>query len=138
MTDVENRRPKTDNEFMPIKSFLDLQVYQEALELAKEVNNFIKLLPRDEKYLLSDQAKRASRAIPSLIAEAWSHRGLIKEFKSYLRDTMGEANEMMSHIEQARLFGYLDESKAKSLIERYDKLSAKLSKLKDNWQTYHL
>ncbi|MCJ7739736.1 four helix bundle protein [Candidatus Microgenomates bacterium] len=121
---------------MAIKSFLDLQVYQEALLLAKEVHSFISTLPKDEKYLLADQTKRASRAIPSLIAEAWSHRELTKEFRSYLRDTIGETNEMMSHLEQARLFGYLDESKARSLIERYDKLAAKLSKLKNNWRTF--
>lgn len=116
-----------------IKSFRDLEVYQESLQLAKEVNEIVKDFPPSEKFLSVDQMKRASRGIPSLIAEGWVKRNLIKEFRKYLRDAIGEANEMMSHLEQTQLFRYLNEKKATELIERYDKLAAKLSKLKDNW-----
>lgn len=121
---------------MAIKSFLDLEVYQESLQLAKETNKLLKGFPNDEKYLLVDQMKRASRAIPSLIAESWAKRRLVKEFKKYLRDAIGEANEMMNHLEQSRLFGYVKNDQAKHLIERYDKVAAKLSKLKDGWRVF--
>ncbi|MDP3994419.1 MAG: four helix bundle protein [bacterium] len=121
---------------MAIKSFLDLEVYQESLQLAKEINIILKAFPSEEKYLLVDQMHRASRGIPSLIAESWAKRKLLREFQKYLRDAVGEANEMMNHLEQSRLFGYLEERKAKNLIERYDQLAAKLSKLKDNWKNY--
>lgn len=43
---------------------------------------------------------------------------------------------MMSHLEQSRLFGYVKKNQAQRLIERNDKLAAKLSNLKDNWQNY--
>lgn len=121
---------------MAIKGFRDLTVYQESLQLAKEINDYAKNLPKEEKYLLSDQMKRASRAIPSLIAEGWVKRKLIREFRKYLRATIGEANEMMSHLEQSRLFGLDTQKKSAELIGRYDHLSAKLSSLKDNWQNY--
>lgn len=121
---------------MAIKSFQDLEVYQESLQLAKEINNLVRNLPSDEKFLLVDQMKRASRAIPSLIAEGWAKRRLTKKFRKYLRDALGEANEMMNHLEQSRLFGYVKNKQAKHLIEHYDKLAAKLSSLKDNWRTY--
>lgn len=121
---------------MAIKSFRDLQVYQESLKLAKEVNDLLKNFPDKEKYLLVDQMKRASRGIPSLIAEGWAKRRQLKEFKKYLRDAIGEANEMMNHLEQTRLFGYSKDKKVKHLIEDYDKLAAKLSTLKDNWQIF--
>lgn len=88
---------------MTIKSFLDLNVYQESLQLAKEINKLLKNFPNDEKYL---------------------------------RDAIGEANEMMNHLEQSRLFDYIKNNQAKHLIERYDKVAAKLSKLKDNWRIY--
>lgn len=121
---------------MAIKSFLDLEVYKESLQLAKEIRLLTKIFPADEKYLLVDQMNRASRAVPSLIAEGWAKRRLLKEFQKYLRDAIAEANEMMNHLEQSRLFGYVKNHKAKDLIERYDKLAAKLSKLKDNWQNF--
>lgn len=121
---------------MAIKSFRDLKVYQESLQLAKEINELVLTFPNREKFLLSDQMKRASRGIPSLIAESWAKRRSLKAFRKYLRDTMGEANEMMSHLEQASLFDYVEENTVISLIERYDKLVGKLSKLKDNWQNY--
>lgn len=39
---------------MAIKSFQDLEVYQESLLLAKETNGLVKGFPSDEKYLLAD------------------------------------------------------------------------------------
>ena len=121
---------------MAIKSFRDLEVYQESLQLTKEINDLLKNFPDKEKYLLVDQMKRASRGIPSLIAESWAKRKQPKEFRKYLRDAIGEANEMMNHLEQSRLFDYIKNGKAKDLIEHYDKLAAKLFNLKDNWQNF--
>jgi four helix bundle protein len=121
---------------MPIKSFLDLEIYQESLQLAGEVNQEVKNFPADEKFLLVDQSRRSSRAIPSLIAEAWAKRKTIKEFRRKLREAMGEANETMNHLAQAKLFGYLRPEKAKELINRYDNLTGKISNLKDNWKNY--
>ena len=121
---------------MAIKSFLDLEVYQESLQLSKEIRLLTKSFPADEKYLLVDQMNRASRAVPSLIAEGWAKRKLLREFHKYLRDAVAEANEMMNHLEQSRLFGYTRDDKAKDLIEDYDKLAAKIFRLKDNWQNY--
>jgi len=51
-----------------IKSFLDLEVYQESFLLSLEIEELLKNFPKDEKFLIVDQMKRASRAIPALIA----------------------------------------------------------------------
>lgn len=119
-----------------IQSFLDLEIYQESLQLAKEINFLVRKFPKEELFLLVDQMKRASRAVPSLIAEGWQKRKMIKEFKKYLRDASGECNEMMNHLKQAEAFEYLNESKTKELIQRYDILSAKIYKLNQNWQNF--
>ncbi|MFC1727798.1 four helix bundle protein [Patescibacteria group bacterium] len=121
---------------MPIKSFRDLDVYKESLQLSRIINDLTKTFPKNEKFLLADQMKRASRSIPSLIAESWVKRKFIKVFRKYMRDSIGEANEMMNHLEQACLFGYISEKKSSKLIERYDNLAGKLFNLKDNWQNY--
>jgi four helix bundle protein len=122
---------------MTIKSFRDLEVYQEALDLAIEIDKLLKTFPKDEKFLLVDQMKRASRGIAPLIAEGYAKRESIKEFRKFVRTALAEANEMTTHLELASRLGYIkDQALTTSLIERYDVLGKKLSNLKANWQNF--
>ncbi len=120
-----------------IISFRDFEVYQESFQLQIEIEEILKAFPQGERYLLCDQMRRASRAIPSLIAEGWSKRESLKEFQKFLRDAIAEANEMISHLllvkhnHYVRKEGYTDE-----LITRYEKLAKKLTNLKNNWQNF--
>lgn len=117
-----------------IKSFLDLEVYQESFKLSLEVDELLKTFPKSEEYLLCDQSKRASRAVPALIAEGYAKRETILVFKKFLRDAIGEANEMINHIAFAKAKGYIKSEKADELIERYHIVGKKLTRLKDNWK----
>lgn len=119
-----------------ITSFKKLKVYKESLELAIEIDKLLKGFPKHEKYLLIDQMRRASRAIAPLIAEGYAKRSSIKTFQKFLRDCIGEANEMMSHLEIAIRLSYLKECTGDKLIERYYILGKKLTNLKNNWQNY--
>ena len=120
-----------------IKSFRDLEVYNESMELASEIEHLARSFPEHEKYLLADQMRRASRSIPALISEGYAKRSSIKTFKKFLKDAVGESNEMQTHIELADNFGYIKKKDSgKELIERYDKIGRQLATLKDNWQNY--
>jgi len=119
-----------------IKSFQDLKVYKEGMDLAEEVERVARKWPPHEKFQLTDQSRRASRAVPALIAEGWSKRRAVRNFRKYINDAIGESNEMMSHLELAKRFGYMPREKAKELIEKYDQLATKLHRLKNNWQNY--
>jgi four helix bundle protein len=120
-----------------IKSFLDLEVYKESFHLCLEIDELLKTYPADEKFLLTDQSKRASRAIPPLIAEGYARRESIKDFQKYLRESVGEANEMMSHLLLAKHKKYIKKpGLAEELIERYNILGKKLTNLKNNWQNF--
>jgi len=119
-----------------IKSFRDLEVYQEGFELQIDIEGCLKSFPAEEKYLLSDQARRCCRSIPSLIAEGWGRRESLKEFQKYLRDAGAEANEMISHLLLAKHKKYILKEKADELITRYEKLAKKLTNLKNNWQNF--
>ena len=122
---------------MPIKSFRDLEVYNESLELAIEVDKLLRTFPKDEKFLLIDQMKRASRRIAPLIAEGYAKRESIKEFQKFVRDALAEANEMLTHLELAIRFKYVkDQETGTGLIEGYDRLGKKLTNLKDHWQNF--
>lgn len=120
-----------------ITSFLDLEVYQESFQLSIEIEELLKTYPGSEKYLLSDQMRRAARSIPAQIAEGYARRESIKDFQRYLRDCIGEGNEMINHLllskhkDYIKKPGYVD-----LLIERYNKVNKKLINLKNNWQNF--
>ncbi|OGH21471.1 MAG: hypothetical protein A2958_01555 [Candidatus Levybacteria bacterium RIFCSPLOWO2_01_FULL_38_13] len=120
-----------------IKSFFDLEVYKEAFQLSIEIEELLKNYPPLEKFLLMDQIKRASRSIPALIAEGYARRESLKDFQKYLRECVGEANEMMNHLLLSEHKGYIKkQGYAKELIERYNQLGKKLTNLKNNWQNF--
>ena len=117
-----------------IRSFLDLEVYKESFQLSLEMEEILKTYPRKEEFLLMDQSKRAARAIPALISEGYAKRETLPVFKKFLRDAIGEANEMINHIALAKALGYINPEKADELIERYHIVGKKLTNLKNNWK----
>lgn len=120
-----------------IINFRDLEVYKESFDLQFEVDDLLKIYPPDERFLLIDQSKRASRAIPALIAEGWAKRESIKEFQKFLRDAIAEANEMINHISVAERKGFIKRpGYGQELIAKYEKLAKKLNNLKNNWQNF--
>ncbi|MGC9343455.1 MAG: four helix bundle protein, partial [Bacteroidales bacterium] len=76
-----------------IKKFSDLNVYKDSFELAMQVFKLTRQFPVEEKYSLTDQILRASRSVPSNIAEAYSKRKYPKQFIFSLTVSESEANE---------------------------------------------
>ncbi|MFH0857928.1 MAG: four helix bundle protein, partial [Candidatus Omnitrophota bacterium] len=59
-----------------IESFRDLNVWKKSHELTLEVYKITKNLPKDEKFGLVSQMRRASVSVPSKIAEGFKRRGI--------------------------------------------------------------
>jgi len=51
-----------------VKSFRDLEVYQLARQLAKEIFDISANFPKDEIYSLTSQIRRSSRSVGAQIA----------------------------------------------------------------------
>lgn len=119
-----------------IKSFRDLEVYQEAYELMLLVHKALKNLPVYERNELASQMRRASKSCPANIAEGWAKRRFEKEFKRHLDVTIGSANEMEVHIETAKDLSYWKNDFCQTLLNRYQKLGGKLTNLRNNWKTF--
>jgi len=90
-----------------IRSFRDLKVYQRAREEAQRIFKLSQTFPREERYSLTDQIRRSSRAVKSMGAEAWAHRRYPASFVSKLTDALGEANETQSWLDDALNCGYI-------------------------------
>ena len=71
----------------------NLQVYQNSFELAMKIFEESKNFPKEEKYSLTDQIRRSSRAVCANLAEAYRKRRYPAHFVSKLTDADMENTE---------------------------------------------
>jgi len=122
-----------------ITSFKDLEVYQNSykamLIVMKEI---IPKLPDSEKYDLKEQLSRACKGIPRLIAEGYAKRHQKLGFQKYIDDAMGECNEMVVSLSQARdiYSAYVNIRRCEELVDIYDKSGRQLYKLGSAWTNF--
>ncbi len=110
------------------KSFRELKVYQAAREAAGLVFSATKNFPREERYALTDQIRRNSRAVKAMIAEAWARRRYKAAFINKIDEALGEANETQSWLDDARDDEYLPQEQFKALNDRYQAIGGMLSR----------
>src|SRR5438874_9564811 len=89
------------------KSFRDLKAEQAAREVALQIFTATKTFPREERYALTDQIRRSSRAVKAMIAEAWARRRYKTAFINKIDEALGEANETQSWLDDALDDGYV-------------------------------
>jgi four helix bundle protein len=118
-----------------IQGYEDLEVFQRAMRLVKPVNTLLLRFPEYERFVLSDQMRRASRSIPTNIAEGYAKKKYIKSFKSSLVDAMGSATEMKVHFRIAFELEYVTEEEYALFSEEYDIIGRQLNRLIANWRT---
>jgi four helix bundle protein len=115
----------------PAKSFRDLKVYQAAREAARLVFEHSKSFPREERYSLTDQIRRSSRAVKAMTAEAWARRRYKAAFVSKIDEALGEAYETQSWLDDALDGAYVPKEKFDELDKRYDAIGGMLSRMID-------
>jgi four helix bundle protein len=119
---------------MAIKSYEDLQVYQEAYQLSLQMHRITQELPIQEQYELGQQVRRAAISVPANIAEGYGRKNSEKEFKHFLRNAMGSANEVKVYIDMMKDLGYIAQEKHQELRQSYDILTKKLFRLISVWR----
>jgi four helix bundle protein len=112
-----------------IESFRDLNVYKLAMELQQEVFVLSKSFPREEQYSLTDQARRASRAVGANIAEAWHKRRYPAHCVSKLTDSDAEQAETQHWLDTARACDYVSPPRHKALLEKCTRIGRMLGKM---------
>lgn len=107
-----------------IKSFRDLDVYRLAREQAKQIFVLSKIFPMEERFSLTDQIRRSSRAVNAMIAEAWARRMYRAAFVNKINEAMGEAMETQAWLDHALDCGYLSRQD-----EAWQKVGAMLNRM---------
>lgn len=113
------------------KSFRELKVYVAAREAAKGVFAASGHFPREERYALTDQIRRSSRAVKAMLAEAWARRRYKAASFNKIDEALGEANETQSWLDDAFDSEYLSSSDFKELDDRYQAIGGMLSRMID-------
>jgi four helix bundle protein len=103
-----------------------LEVFKLSREGAQRFFQFSKLFPKEETYSLTDQGRRASRAVGAMIAEAWRRRKYEAAFVNKLNEAEGEAAETQVWVMHAVDCGYLSKSEGRDLHRLYDRILGKL------------
>ena len=118
-----------------IRTFTDLEIYKEAIELAKLVGENIKFIQKDERDLIS-QVRRCCRSIPVQIAEGYGRKYSEKEFKKYLHNAAAECNEMISHITIIQAEKYWKPDFCNLLLNRYIILGKRIANTAKTWRKF--
>lgn len=108
-----------------MKSFKELRVWNEGIDLVCLIYSLTKLLPREELYSLSDQMRRAAVSIPSNIAEGNSRQGA-RERIHYLNIAMGSVSELETQLILCVKIGYLSEEQTGEAVNACERISRML------------
>ena len=113
---------------LSIKTHKDLDVWKLAIELARDVYDLTKILPKNEMFDITSQMRRAAVSIASNIAEG-AARQTKKEFSQFLHIASGSASEIDTIIEILRVTNLCQPPELNKLQEKNTRISKMLNGL---------
>ena len=114
-----------------INRFEDLEIWQEARRLAKEIYILSEETKLKTDFKLKEQIKGSSGSVMDNIAEGFERDGNL-EFRQFLSIAKGSSGESRSQIYRLYDYGIIDEEKFNELKNDYLTLSSKIK----NFITY--
>ncbi len=119
-----------------IRSFRDLETYKKARQASRAVFEVTTTFPREEKYSLTDQVRRSSRAVGAMIAEAWAKRRYPAAFVNKIDDALGEAMETQAWLDHALDCGYLSPAQLREMDAAWQSVGAMLNGMIERADTF--
>lgn len=113
---------------MRLKSYKDLEVWQKAVSLAVQVYRVTNGFPRDERFGLTSQIRRAATSVSANIAEGWG-RGSVNENVQFLTIARGSLLELESHLYVASQLKLTDSSGLTLILKDIESVSMMLTRL---------
>lgn len=113
---------------MTIEKFEDLEIWQMANELTKEVFKITNRVDFKKDFRLRDQIRASAGSIMDNIAEGFE-RGGNKEFTQFLYIAKGSCGETRSQLYRSNTFEYIDHNELETLIVLANKISIKIANM---------
>lgn len=98
-----------------------LEAWSKKIELVTDVYKNTERFPKEERYGLTGQIRRAAVSIPANLAEG-AGRHSKKEFAHFLSNSQGSASELETELVIAHRLGYLDETSFARLIAQLERI----------------
>jgi four helix bundle protein len=112
-----------------ITSFRDLNVYKTARQETQKIYLRTRNFPAEEKYSLTNQIRRSSRAVKAMVAEAWARRRYRAVFINKIDEALGEATETQSWLDDCLDCGYISADEFKQMDAAWQSIGAMLNKM---------
>mgnify|MGYP005989932255 CR=1 FL=1 len=103
-----------------MRDFRKLKIWEQGIEIVKEVYKLSQKLPSEEKFGLKSQITRAAVSIPSNIAEG-SGRNSEVEFKRFLEISMGSLFEVETQLVIIHELNLINREELKTVFELIEK-----------------
>ena len=100
------------------------------MDLVEDVYRLTRGFPKEERYGLTNQLRRAAVSIPSNIAEGQT-RSHLKEFLQFLSMARGSLAEVQTQIELAGRLKYLSAEQVEPALQRAESLAKQLYALRN-------
>ena len=110
-------------------NFKELKVWQKSRVLVKNLFILTKKYPKDERYEIVSQMRRAAVSIPSNIAEG-SGRNSNKDFKRFLDIAVSSAYELETQLIISSDLGYISEDEFNSIAKDINEVQKMIYGLK--------
>ncbi|MFD2587922.1 four helix bundle protein [Croceitalea marina] len=109
-----------------IKKFEDLEIWQRARELSKEIIQIVKTTDLKSDFRLRDQIKASSGSVMDNIAEGFERYGNL-EFRQFLSIAKASAGETRSQLYCVFDNDYITDKEAQKLVADYETLSRRIA-----------
>jgi len=113
-------------------SFRELKVYQKAFDLAMKVFEITKKFPSEEKFELTDQIRRSSRAVCRAIGEGYRKRQYPKHFSSKMSDADMENTETQVSLDFAKTCKYISQEEYQEILNDSEEIGRILNHMVEN------
>jgi four helix bundle protein len=117
-----------ENLIVSDSSYRDLVVWQDGIQLAKEIYRLTVSFPKHELYGLVSQIRRCSVSIPSNIAEGHA-RSSTQEYLRFISIAMGSLAELETQVILSKELGYLGQENVTPILNQTDTLGKRLRSL---------
>lgn len=121
---------------MAAGTFRDLTVYKKAFALAMDIFRISKKFPAEEKYSLTDQIRRSSRAVCACIGEAYRKRQYKAHFVSKSSDADMENTETRVWLDFLNECGYITQTEYSELDSKAEEIGKLLNHMIENPEKY--
>ena len=114
-------------------SFEKLEVYGKTRQLVKDIYLLQNTFPKEERYALGDQIRRAATSVSANLAEGCG-RTSIKEKIHFVEIAFGSMTETFCEMQTACDLGYINEQQIDGLRPQFAEVAKMLSGLRNKLQ----